>query len=131
MINITMTEWEARGVALAASIAARWPWLHDRELRVQSPVLSAHAEIRRVDDDRRAFAVQITVDASGCISGGALDIANAARMIAEVRDAMLFVHGETAGLVVWSDGECPCSSCSGKGTSRGGMCERCAGKGVR
>lgn len=130
--NITTTEWSAKMDALSKAIAARWPGVHDGKLRVQTPILAAHADLR-IDpsSDCRAFTVEITVDSSGCISGGALDIANAARMICEVRDAMLFVHGETADLLVWDDGECPCSHCSGKGTSRGGACDRCRGKGKR
>ena len=130
-MNITMTEWETRGAALATSLAARWPWLHDGALRVKSPLLSAHAELRRSDEGRAAFQVRITVDSSGCITGDALDIANAARMIAEVRDAMLFVYGETAGVVVWVDGECPCGSCSARGRTNHGECERCKGTGKR
>jgi hypothetical protein len=130
--NITTTEWEAKRDVLAQALATQWPRAHDGKLRVQTPVLSAHADLRLdPSSDCRAFVVEITVDSSGCISGGALDIANAARMICEVRDAMLFLHGETADLLVWDDGECPCSHCSGKGASRGRTCERCDGEGKR
>ena len=130
-MNITMTEWEAKSEVLAAKLEARWPWLHAGHLFVQTPLLSAHAEIRSVHDDRKAYTIQITVDSSACVIGGALDIANAARMFAEIRDAMLFVHGETSDLTVWVDGECPCGYCSSRGTTQGRRCEKCDGAGKR
>ena len=115
---------------VAADLAARWPWLckYPDELRVAAPILSAFA---RLDWGRDCAKVEVVVDSATGVSGGIASIAEAARQIAEVRDAMLFVHGETCGLKVWSDGECPCSYCSGKGTMQGRSCERCAGKGVR
>lgn len=131
MTNITTTELKALEAKLAAELARRWPWLHDGGLRVRTPILTAHAELTWNVAERNAMTVQIVVDSSGCISGGVLDIANAARMIGEVRDAMLFVHGETSELVVWRDGECPCGFCSGSGKSRSGMCDRCNGTGQR
>lgn len=131
MTNITTTEWKALDAKLAAELARRWPWLHDGALRAKTPILTAHAELRWARDIGEGRAVQIFVDSSGCISGGALDIANAARMIGEVRDAMLFIHGETSGLVVWRDGECPCGFCGTRGTSCGVVCDRCKGTGKR
>lgn len=134
-MDITHSEWEELAAKISAKLAARWPWLHDKELRVQTPLLSAHAELRlaelRLSSSSYSMSVHITVDSSGCISGGVAEIANAVRMMSEVRDAMLFVHGETDGIVVWRDGECPCSHCSNRGTTQGRACDRCKGTGKR
>ena len=129
MTNITATEWADTEAKLAAALAVRWPWLHDSELRVKSPIMTAHAEARWSLE--RTATVRITVDSSSCILGGILEITNATRILAEVRDAMLFVHGETSDLTIWRDGECPCGYCGAKGTSRGAKCDRCKGTGKR
>ncbi len=129
-MNITRSEWEELEAKISAKLAARWPWLHDGELRVRTPLLSAHAELR-CRGNAMSMSVRITVDSSGCISGGVAEIANAVRMMSEVRDAMLFVHGETDDVTVWRDGECPCSHCSSKGTTQGRACGRCNGTGKR
>lgn len=131
MSNITMTEWKETEDRIAAEVARRWPWLvrsspHYAKLRVETPTLTAGAEL----DFRGGKAtVRTTTHSSACVSGGVADIAEAARQICEVRDALLFIHGQTAGVVVWQDGECPCGHCSGKGTTRGGPCGNCGGKG--
>lgn len=75
--------------------------------------------------------IVVAVDSSSTITGDISGMAEAARQICEVRDAMLFVYGETAGLVVWPDGECPCGFCSAKGVSQGRTCEHCKGTGKR
>ena len=129
-MDITEKEWDELETKLSMKIAARWPWLHDGKLRVKTPVLSAHAELRLLRDARSRMA-QIVVDSSGCVSGGVAEIANTIRMMEEVRDAMLFVHGETIGVVVWRDGDCPCSYCSSRGMTQGRKCERCEGTGKR
>ena len=134
-MNITSTEWEETKGKLAAALIARWPWLYrancdiDHGLSVESPLMSASAEPKKFAEG--CATVRIRVDRSACIMGGVADIAEAARMLAEVRDCMLFIHGETSNLVVWQDGECPCGSCSGRGTSQGRPCDRCGGKGKR
>ena len=128
-MDITRNEWEELEAKVSTRLAVRWPWLYDGGLRVQTPLLSAHAELRL--SNAQAMVVRITVDSSGCISGGVAEIANAVRMMSEVRDAMLFVHGETDGVTVWRDGECPCSHCSSKGTTQGRACGRCNGTGKR
>ena len=135
-MNITVSEWEKTRSQIALSLQARWPWLvranwaNIIEVRVESPVLTMGAELLWGHPNKCAM-VRIRVDSSACLTGGIADIAEAARMIAEVRDAMLFVHGATSGLVVWQDGECPCGSCSGRGTTQGSPCDRCDGKGKR
>lgn len=135
-MNITVSEWEKTKNSLALSLQVRWPWLvranwaNHVDLNVESPIMSASAELEWKSTDGCA-TVRIRVGRSACIIGGVADIAEAARMLAEVRDAMLFVHGETSGLVVWRDGECPCGTCSGRGTSQGSPCSRCDGKGKR
>ena len=135
MSNVTLTEWKDIESKIAADLERRWPWLvrsspHFERLRVEAPVLKAGAELQWSHREQCA-TVRISVASSACISGGMADIAEAARQIAEVRDAMLFVHGATRDVTVWRDGECPCSHCSGKGESRGRSCERCDGKGKR
>jgi hypothetical protein len=154
-MNITMTEWDEMEQRIAGEVARRWPWLvrlspHGTRLRVETPVLTAGAElqwvrheadkvpsgVRRDADPSRTVAsrkatVRTTTHSSACITGSVIDIAEAARQIAEVRDALLFIHGATAGLIVWQDGECPCGHCGGKGLSCGSPCERCGGKGKR
>lgn len=135
MSNVTMTEWKEIEGKIAADLERRWPWLVRRSpyldmLRVELPALTAGAELRWSHREQCAV-VCISVMSSSCITGGVADIAEAARQIAEVRDAMLFVHGSTWDIHVWQDGECPCSHCGGKGESRGRMCERCSGKGKR
>ena len=134
-MNITMTEWEAFEDNLATEVRARWPWLvtvspHYAKLRVETPVLTAGAELDWHVRDGRC-TVRTAVHSSACISGGLADIAEAARQIAEVRDALLFIHGRTADLVIWSDGECPCGHCGGKGMSQGAPCGKCNGAGKR
>ena len=74
------------------------------------------------------FVIQTT---QAFVTGGVVEIANAVRMMGDVRDAMRFVHGETSGVVVWRDGDCPCSYCSSRGTTQGRTCERCNGVGRR
>jgi hypothetical protein len=133
MSNITMTEWKETEDRIAAEVARRWPWLvrtspHYTKLRVETPSLTAGAELDRTGRDG-SCTVRIVTHSSACISGGVADIAEHARQICEVRDAMLFIHGLTAGVTVWQDGECPCSWCGGKGKSRGETCSKCAGKG--
>lgn len=133
MSNITMSEWSKIEAKVAADVNARWPWLR-RERRgdicVESPAMAASAELRW-SAAHGAAVVHVAVDRSGTITGGPADVAEAVRMLAEVRDAMLFIHGETSGLVVWRDGECPCSHCGGRGESRGRPCDNCGGKGKR
>lgn len=131
MTDITMTEWRAREAEIASGLKVRWPWLATHGgLTVETPALAATAELRTRSADMSA-TVRVCVDKSCGISGGVADIAEAARQIAEVRDAMLYVHGETSDLVIWQDGECPCSHCSGRGSNRSGPCGRCGGKGKR
>jgi hypothetical protein len=133
MPNMTMTEWTEVEATVAAGLQARWPWLmrlsaYQPKLRVETAAMAATAELDWDYRDGSATCV-VRIGSSGCCTGGVIDIAEHARQICEVRDAMLYVHGATAGIVVWRDGECPCRYCGGKGTSQGRMCEKCNGSG--
>lgn len=136
MPNITITEWADVESRIAEALAERWPWLHRRTLSVtlsvEAPVMTVSAELawNWAGDDASA-KVRIRVDSSACTTGGLLEIAETARQVAEVRDAMLYVYGETSSITVWRDGECPCGYCGGRGVTQGRTCERCGGKGKR
>lgn len=131
MPNITMREWHEREAVIAAGLAARWPWLHRGGLRIESPVMSASADLESTTSKHDSLSVAVRTDRSSTIMGGPADVANAVRMLAEVRDAMLFIHGETTDLVIWQDGECPCGHCGARGTTSGAPCSRCQGTGKR
>lgn len=134
MPNITMTEWQERQAQLSAEVKRRWPWLHkpwsraESSIRVECHALSASAELRMSGG---CFAVDVRVGGSSTCSGNAADVAEFSRQVSEVRDVMLYLHGETRDLVIWADGDCPCGSCGGRGADRGQPCRRCDGKGKR
>lgn len=115
---------------ITESAAQRWPWLVSttiaNRLEIRSDMLTMVVDLEWQRDSGR---VRVNVASSTCISGDVADAAEASRQVAEVVTAALFVHGQVSGLTVWQDGECPCSYCSGRGTSQGRTCERCSGKG--
>lgn len=133
MQNVTLTAWTEIEAKIATGLASRWPWLlrdsqYHARLSVETPAMSASAELHW--DHREGSAqVVVRVQSSECCTGDLLDIAEHARQICEVRDAMSYIHGVTSHLVVWPDGLCPCAYCSAKGESRGTKCGWCHGSG--
>lgn len=133
-MNITMTEWKAREAEIALEVTRRWPWLmkpykDDSAVRIAADALTATLELEFAERDH--FLPRVVIGSSRTCSGTIADVCEFARQVAEVRDAMLLVHGLVSGVVVWPDGECPCSHCGGRGTSQGAPCKRCEGKGKR
>lgn len=133
MTDITMTEWKAQAATIESDVQRRWPWLYKPwshgGLRIESPLASASLDLR--PDDSFSMRPEMTISSSSCLTGGPADIAEAVRILSEVRDVMLYVHGMTRTTRVWKDGECPCSYCGGRGVSQGRDCRRCGGKGKR
>lgn len=131
----TMTEWLAREAEIAQEVTRRWPWLMrpykdgSAAVRISTEALTATLELSFSEHDH--LRPQPVIVSSRTCCGGVADVCEFARQVAEVRDAMLFVHGLVSGVMVYPDGKCPCSHCAGRGTTWGAPCSHCEGKGKR
>lgn len=124
-----MEEWREKEAEIKAAMRARYPWLvRDGRLRFENLAMAASLELELVDEHMRPRMAVGTASTPGrdveavCVH---------AHLVSEIRDAMLAVTAMVANIAVWPPGRCPCSSCSGRGSSHGKPCERCDGNGVR
>lgn len=128
--NITRSEWKETEARIVQGLAVRWPWAHSGGLRVGNAIVTARARLEHHHREDWS-TVNIKTDQCGTVMGGLAEVVEAARLFAEVRDAMSYLHSETSHLRVWDDGSCPCGYCGSRGVSHGRPCERCGGTGKR
>lgn len=134
MRNITMTEWRQEVAQVLSEAQSRVPWLQPRArsfsaVTLENNVMSCSLTLTSVDGE--FMIADVRSGASSTCSGGPAEVAEFARQVCEMRDAMLFIHGLVRDVRVWRDGSCPCGRCGGRGTDRGQPCDKCGGKGVR
>lgn len=131
-MNITRGEWAEKEAEIRAAMTARYPWLvkgGGKGLRFENRAMAANLELDLIDGEHMRPTMAV---GSGSTPGRDVEaVCVHAHLVIEMRDAMLAVTAMISDIVVWPSGKCPCSSCSGRGSSQGTPCERCDGKGVR
>lgn len=132
MANITISEWSERTQDLAKMVRLRWPWFdvvaEPHSVIIRSSVCSATVGL---ENDDRHFRPGARFGSASGLMGSVGAVRHGAAEYLQVCDALDLLTAHTEALHIWSGGECPCDSCSGRGRDGVRPCKRCDGKGVR
>lgn len=136
MVNITITEWDARLPDLADAVRQRWPWFsvsaERHGIHVQSDVCSATVDLENVAArDASHFRAETRIVGASGLMRSVAGVRHGAAQYLQVCDALDMLTVHTESLRIWPVGACPCDSCSGRGKEQGRPCKTCDGKGVR
>lgn len=137
MIDVTFKEWSELLPTWAEQARARWPGLHikadDNDILVKSSGMSGRLDLTvDLGSEPHHMVPEVRVGSS---SSYPVNVQLALAQHNEVKmalDALLFLSLLSDDYRVFSEGQVPCSHCSGRGKGyHGGECSHCEGTGLR
>lgn len=149
MKNITLTDWTAVIVKLAADVAPRCPGVEstpskawdvdeggheheDHEVALSTECCTGRLSLQGKHEDKTLFWVpRINIGSGRSLNGSLSQVEAGLFEYRSVLDGLHYLKAATDGYRIFPDGECPCDHCAATGTTRDGKCKRCEGKGKR